>query len=239
MHDRPREFGFFCSSILALLVCGCGCSSEAPPVERVDPYAVPKDFPSPPAAPVKLTLRDEIYFALRDGESFELYSLQPGIRTGEKLADYPDQFHGWPVLGKAVVKIPSWKQPLLIGSHRMLYQHGEVFAPCFNPRHGIRVISNGQPVDLVICFECSRVDIYRGDNEDDSLTIGNGQEEFDQVLRFANLKLAGKENVFLDRFNSVPDPPPAAEPASTPTDDLPPMPRPKPLPLIDDLPPTV
>ncbi len=34
---------------------------------------------------------------------------------------------------------------------------------CFNPRHGVRIRSGDTTHDLIICYECSQVMIFRGD----------------------------------------------------------------------------
>jgi hypothetical protein len=151
-----------------------------------------------------LTLRDEIYAATRDAESFEIYSLQPGVREGETLDSYPDVFHGWPQLGKAGISIESWKKPVLMGMHRALYTPSEP-ATCFNPRHGLRVIQNGKAMECVICFECHQMRVYREGQEDhEFLVIGSGQEEFDQVLRLAGAMLPDKNAFFVNVFDTAP-----------------------------------
>jgi hypothetical protein len=40
-----------------------------------------------------------------------------------------------------------------------------MYAACFNPRHGVRAKSKEGMVDLVICFECSSVELYFSEDE--------------------------------------------------------------------------
>lgn len=64
---------------------------------------------------------------------------------------------------------------------------------CFNPRHGIRAVSGGKTVDLLICFECRHVEVYengklimRRDPGTDAAKL-----YFDRVLTQARVPLAG------------------------------------------------
>jgi hypothetical protein len=158
-----------------------------------------------PAATV--ALRDEIYAAIRDAESFEIYSLQPGVRQGETLDSYPDVFRGWPQLGKAEISNESAKKPVLMGMQRALYKPSEP-STCFNPRHGLRVIQNGKAIECVICFQCCQMQVYREGQEDhEFLVIGRGQEEFDQVLRLAGATLPDKNADFVNVFDTAPPAP--------------------------------
>lgn len=42
-------------------------------------------------------------------------------------------------------------------------------AACFDPRHGVRAVHGGHTVDLVICFECLSLKVYR-----DAAWVHNG-----------------------------------------------------------------
>ena len=61
---------------------------------------------------------------------------------------------------------------------------------CFSPRHGIRVTRHGRVTDVVICFECRQVRVYRdGHSVASFLTSASPQPVFDDVLRQANVPL--------------------------------------------------
>ena len=64
-------------------------------------------------------------------------------------------------------------------------------AACFIPRHGIRMTSGRDTVDLVICFECLSVNVYVNDKREKGfLTTRDPQPTFDAVLKAAGVKLA-------------------------------------------------
>ena len=61
---------------------------------------------------------------------------------------------------------------------------------CFDPRHGIRATAAGKTVDLVICFECSWVYSYFGDEKGvQGVTTGTPQATFDKILKDAKVTL--------------------------------------------------
>jgi hypothetical protein len=211
---RHRSFSLHVMLAIAVGQHCMGCSQAPSPVaeprqEQVENptsksnfvSATPADSMASPVA--ELSLRDEIFAAMRDAESFEIFSLQPGVRREETLDSYPVQFHGWPVLGKADVSEPRWKKPILIGTQRMHQKHEGLPAPCFNPRHGLRVVQQGKAIECVICFECSSMYVYREGQERVFLVIGDGQEEFDTVLRAAGVILPDKNEQFRNEFNTA------------------------------------
>ncbi|KAA5538521.1 hypothetical protein FYK55_27555 [Roseiconus nitratireducens] len=63
-------------------------------------------------------------------------------------------------------------------------------AACFNPRHGIRVIHEGNLYEFVICFECYSAKWFKnGVRNHGFLTTGLPQPKFDRALRGAGIKL--------------------------------------------------
>ena len=87
-----------------------------------------------------------------------IYSLDPSdvdkIRPGVTDRDF---FHGFPILGRAIVRraaeVDRWRRTFIEG-----------FAPCervlcFAPRHGVRIHARQVTVDLVLCFECQKMQV--------------------------------------------------------------------------------
>ncbi len=125
--------------------------------------------------------------ALRDPDTFELLSLDP--ERGRKDAD----FHRFKVLGRTTVTDPAMRQRLYNSLQSGARWNVPIPSLCFDPRHGIRVTSKGRTVDLVICFECSQVQVWQGDSLVTSFIVGQSPEPvFDQALRDAGLPLAPK-----------------------------------------------
>src|SRR5262245_26796188 len=105
----------------------------------------------------KEKLPREVRSALETAEVFELFSLEPHQAQGNPA----DQFHGWKMLGTTVVTDVTQREKLIAVLRKGTTEHDGTFANCFNPRHGIRVTNGGTTTDLVICFECFWVEVYR------------------------------------------------------------------------------
>lgn len=71
------------------------------------------------------------------------------------------------------------------------FKYGLHPVDCFNPRHGIHVIRDGETIDFLICFECYSLEMYVDDKYDKSQFLGN-QKPFDSVLKDAKVPLATK-----------------------------------------------
>jgi hypothetical protein len=216
MHDDRCSFA---ALLFGLMLCS-GCSQTVDPVaspakvndtERAifEPSATTPQAPLDPTALLVLN-------ALRAAESFEIYSLQPGIRRGETLDKYDFQFHGWPLLGKIEITHPESHAKILKAVEAMVGPHAGPGAPCFMPRHGLRLMDKEGPLEVVICFECGWLHVYRGKEQIGGLAISGGQKEFDQVLRQYNVSLPDARTQFLDPFNFPAPPPPPPEDALPP-----------------------
>ena len=139
---------------------------------------------------------------LEQSPQLTLFSVDPSPE------DYDSQFnskthpmfHGHMILGKTVVSDPDAKAALLAS----LYD-GLVPAPnpnglkqigtgCFNPRHGIRAELGGQTVDLLVCFECMKIDGYFNNHRFLKQRFINSapSETFNRVLTAANVPLSPK-----------------------------------------------
>jgi hypothetical protein len=118
---------------------------------------------------------------------FELYSLDPDrlASKDEKV----DLFHGWKVLGKIVVKGADAKKVRAAVEKGVRDSDGSV-AACFNPRHGIRIVTDKKTYDLVICYECLSATVYQGEERAGSFLTARGPENaLNGVLRDAKVPL--------------------------------------------------
>src|SRR5437667_296107 len=84
--------------------------------------------------------------ALKKADSWELYSLDPEQRKEPpKVA-----FHDWRVLGKTTVTDADTRKRLVAALEKGAKENDGTVAACFNPRHGIRIKSGDNTIDLVI-----------------------------------------------------------------------------------------
>jgi hypothetical protein len=125
--------------------------------------------------------------AMRNADSFELLSVDP--ERGRDDAD----FHHFKVLGRTMVTDPATRKRLYNSLQSGARWNLPFRSMCFNPRHAIRATAGGNTVDLVICFECSQVQVWQDDSHVTTFIVGQSPEPvFDQALRDAGLPLAPK-----------------------------------------------
>jgi hypothetical protein len=126
--------------------------------------------------------------AFEKASQVELYSLDPIFP--EKEAD--KAFHGWKVLGKLTIKDEKPRK-LLAAAVDKGFKEGKEKKDCFQPRHGIRIVSEFQTIDLVICFQCYKTQIVVAENDGVDVSIANSpQPALDKLLTDAGIKLAPK-----------------------------------------------
>ena len=149
-----------------------------------------------PLKPNQLTptnrIPDAVQKALDKSETFVLYSLEPGtgIRRPEKADPKKEYFHGYEVLGAAEVKAAEDRKRVAEAIRQGAEDNSGTVAGCFIPRHGLRLKSGDETIDLVICFQCLSVQVYVNDkSEKGFLTTGEPQPALDAVLKAAGVKL--------------------------------------------------
>src|SRR5690606_26013570 len=87
-------------------------------------------------------------------EQLTLYSL---LGFGEARGEM-ESFHRYPVLGKIEVTDPEQRREIYMALHKGIDPSVDITL-CFQPRHGIRAVVDGQTTDYVICYECYQVRI--------------------------------------------------------------------------------
>ncbi|MCS6850379.1 MAG: hypothetical protein NZ700_04330 [Gemmataceae bacterium] len=135
---------------------------------------------------------EEVDQLLDKAETFELYSLDPGpeFKQKGKRAEARDGFHGWKVLGKTEVNKEAERRLLADVLRLGVEENYGIAANCFQPRHGLRLHAAGKTVDLVICFECFRVEVFiNGEQGRGFYITGEPQKEFDLTLKAAGVPL--------------------------------------------------
>jgi len=142
---------------------------------------------------------------LANSQQFILYSLDPS--SGHELIDSDDpdakrkaelikgkeKFHGFVVLGKTNITNPKVKARLISALYNGVGK-GDGGAFCFDPHHGIRVVNGNQKLDLVICFECGKIDVYTNFQSGEAYVDGSPQAIFDRVLTSAKIPLGERPN---------------------------------------------
>jgi hypothetical protein len=134
---------------------------------------------------------------LKHADRFILFSLEPYLEPHSKLADKssrsPEKFHGFLILGKTEITDKTERKQLLNDLFDCIPTGRPPWiAMCFNPRHGIRAIRNGENVDLLICFECGRMYVFASKNDSEYSSINfdrSKPSEFNRVLKAADVKL--------------------------------------------------
>src|SRR5262245_59380637 len=130
---------------------------------------------------------DQAREILEKAGQFELLSIGHGPSTKSPTED----FHGWPVIGKTMVKDPSTRERLVAALEKGVQENKGDVMKCFNPRHGIRVTRDGMTADFVICFECFQAVVYvAGEKEQRFLITDSPAPVFNQTLQQANVPLA-------------------------------------------------
>jgi hypothetical protein len=132
---------------------------------------------------------------LDQAETFELYSLDPTVDPRSPGKASHENFHEWRVLGKTEVKEPADRKKLVDALRLGAEDNAGTVDGFFIPRHGLRLTSGKETVDLVICFQCLSIQVYvNGNMAKGFLTTGDPQKEFDAILNAAGVmpKAAGK-----------------------------------------------
>jgi hypothetical protein len=150
--------------IAALLAMAAGCASSS---ER-------NEIPAAAAS------------ILEGADKFELLSLDPHFSGGH----VEEGFHNYKILGQTELSDPRQRTMIVSALKKGAEEAGSP-AMCFDPRHGIRVVRGGEMVDFVICFECSRVDVYVDGSKGESFLVSKSpQPVFDRALTDAGIPLA-------------------------------------------------
>jgi hypothetical protein len=173
--DRRLPGMIIVAAMLALAACGSGSREQVRPTAHSfsdDMYEIP--------APAETILEH--------ADHFELLSLDPRLQLNAADGD----FHGYRVLGTAVIGDAESRQKLVSAFKRAVAEKPGAIAACFNPRHGIRASKHGEQADFVICFECRQVQVSYGQTHGEFLINYSARALFDSVLQSHGLPLADK-----------------------------------------------
>jgi hypothetical protein len=133
-------------------------------------------------------LPQEVEDAMDHAKEAYLYSLDPA-----PLAEAtPDTFHGHHLHGR--IKLGTHDRKLSVETLRnaVASWKGRV-ALCFNPRHGLRVISDAHTYDVLICYECMAFQVLRDDRPVAWGGLSGSSDTFNDLLEAGNVALPYEE----------------------------------------------
>jgi hypothetical protein len=134
-----------------------------------------------PAQSSSRALPADVTDVLQNATTFDVLSL-----NGERDAS---GWHGHTLLGRTTVARADDRARVIAALQAGVARQDAPGARCFVPRHGIHAVRGATTVDLLICFECSWVYIYRGGSNPPEVvtTTTEPQRAFDDVLRAAGV----------------------------------------------------
>ncbi|MHC5537639.1 hypothetical protein ACYOEI_05345 [Singulisphaera rosea] len=100
-----------------------------------------------------------------------------------------ETFHGYPVLGKVEIASAERRSEVIQALRRSTQDLDHGFARCFWPRHALRAERDGKAVDYVICFQCSWIKVFQGDEVTDIVTNKDPQELLNGYLKEAAIPI--------------------------------------------------
>lgn len=109
--------------------------------------------------------------------------------NADRKIEGAEDFHGFSVSGKAVIKDESF-QKLVKRAFLESLAEGKESAKCFNPRHGLRISDGVQSLDLVICFECKNFISYAGVAKSEGEISGSAEVLYTQILKDAKIEIS-------------------------------------------------
>lgn len=132
---------------------------------------------------------DGVLAVLANPDRVELIALHPyphqieGDQEMERLHDYG-------VLGRnALADSASANEVLALIEQGIEASNGMV-AACFNPRHGLTVTTADAVWDIVICYECLSMQVYRdGERVDGHLTAESVEPQVTAIYQAAGLTI--------------------------------------------------
>jgi hypothetical protein len=108
---------------------------------------------------------------LDKADRIDLFRLNPkGLPEGN--TEGKKEFRGYEILSELRVEAKEQRKEATDFLGNALHWNELRKALCFNPRHGLRVVSGKRTLDFLICFECNRVQIFEGGEELETLPLG-------------------------------------------------------------------
>lgn len=141
----------------------------------------------------------DVLAIMEQPDAYELLSLDPGFFQRQALRDDAprnsatdvETFHGWAVLGRTAISDPEIQKRLNEALREGIRGNRRMVAACFTPRHAIRAVQGTHVAEIIVCFECLRLQVLRDGREIDTLlTTAFPEPVFNTILRDAGVRLA-------------------------------------------------
>lgn len=126
----------------------------------------------------------EVSRALKAQTTAVLYSLEPAER-GEKEGF----LHGFQILGETRLTGGALSSAVK-EFERAVADWGGAMAACFEPRHALRVVDGTHTYDLVLCYECDQLYVYRDGKHLVSLGASGSPSVLNGLLAAAGVEVA-------------------------------------------------
>lgn len=133
----------------------------------------------------KNELPPEVLQVYRSAKTVRLFSLEPTADISPK----DDRFHDYKVLGETTL---NWEQTVAAFElvQKGIADPSATGAFCFAPRHGFRVSTREYHYDLLLCFECGWVHIFRDKERLAVLELAASPTLLNTLLRAGRVPLA-------------------------------------------------
>lgn len=151
--------------LVPLLLAACTSNGES-----TDPVAAIE------LADVGDKLTDDAKAVLEAPDTVELVALHPYPWDEGEPASEEEAFHGYKVLGRADATDAVDARQAVALVYEAVAEHPDMYAACFNPRHGLRATKGDDVLDLVICFECLQMHVFVPSGERRSAGVADGPE---------------------------------------------------------------
>jgi hypothetical protein len=159
--------------------------------------------------PEKNALPEAVETALKNATEMEMLSINQlflGLLDEDEEKKYTDPkvgFHERKPLGRTTVKDEETLKKIRAELSEAINKKQSPLERrlCFEPRHGLRVKDGKDTIDLLICFHCWTVIIFRNEKHVSTLAIERDpQKLFNQILKDAKVPLAdGAEKYETDK----------------------------------------
>ena len=115
-----------------------------------------------PRFPFDNSLPAEAKKGLAKAETIELFLLDPRRKPTDKdAAKQKDRFCGWGVQSSVKVTDKGKRKELVASIEKAVADsRATEQRMCFYPHHGLRAVGGGKTVEMIICFQCRRIQVY-------------------------------------------------------------------------------
>ncbi len=115
-----------------------------------------------------------------------LYSLEPW----SMVTTNDNAFHGYKILGQATLDGKQAAIAVAAFESAISDKEHQFHAACFDPRHAIRLKSNGHTYDFLLCYACGYLYAYRDDKNIAMLDAAGSPKVLNGLLMANNVPIS-------------------------------------------------